>query len=196
MTKKTDIKKLAKTKKSSDLVSVPKPEKSKARKPKIDWDAMVVSATEMAELLDMTAVNVGALVKRGRLTRNADGTYNVGPTLRQYINNLRNRNEKESQAKEGEKETEYWRAAKLRQQSNEGRAAICEELLDTLLKVWRAAGGKVRAGLDDEAMRSFADGLFEGFENAVKTLDIMDIIGAVEVSGDEAEEGQDNPAAD
>ena len=178
----------------------PKSGKSKDLQPaktaKIDVSALVVSATQMAELLGMTAQNVGALAKRGKIRKNADGTYTVGDTVRAYCEALRGRNAEESKAKESGQETEYWRAAKLRQQSNEGRAEICEELLATLLTVWRATGVELAKMATNGECRNTIEQIFAGFADAVAKLDMAELVGIKEGVGIATEEGQDDTDSD
>ena len=187
--KKTKQKKLSKDKKSKVLVSLPKADESEQkttiRRPKIDWNEMTVSAASMADLLDMTNMNVGRIAMGGKIPKNDDGTYTVGPCVKSYIESLRNRNEKESQAKAEGQETEYWRVAKLKQQSNEGRSQIADEILSSLLTVWRTAGEKLVEQVKDSKTLEFLRMLFGGFEDVVKNIDINDLAGEQE---DEAEE--------
>lgn len=195
--KKTKQKKLSKDKKSKVLVSLPKADESEQkttiRRPKIDWTEMTVSAASMADLLDMTTMNVGRIAKQGKITKNPDGSFTVGPCVKSYIESLRHRNEVEKEAKADGQETEYWRVAKLKQQSNEGRSQIADEILASLLTVWRTAGERLMEQVKDAKTLEFLRMLFTGFEDVAKSININDMIGEQE---DEAEERPDDIESD
>ena len=98
-----------------------------------------VSGSELARLLGVTPAAITQGVDAGRFRRDAVGRYALGTNVPQYCQSLRDAQASRDTG-EQKAETDYWRAARLREQTLEGRRQIAEELADAIVSAWRAVG--------------------------------------------------------
>ena len=191
-------KKASGTKTVKKCVAVEKATEKRTRQKEreLDFFSAMLTANQMASLLGLTPQALGAAAKKGTLERDAEGKFELAKTVRAYCENLRNRNDAERSASTEGAEFEFWRTQKVKQQSLEGRSQICEEILSTLLKLWRGVGEKIQGQLAPGLVSDSIKKIFDSFEEMARGIDWREVDDFTQedlTEGEhEAEEGQDD----
>lgn len=102
-----------------------------------ELQALAVNGSTLARLLDTSPQAVALMVRQGKIKRNADRTFPLASTVTEVVKLQRLHSGKGGRPKEEGSETDYWRAARLREQTMEGRRQIAEELVEAIIRAWR-----------------------------------------------------------
>lgn len=145
-----------------------------------------VSGSELARLLGVTPAAITQGVDAGRFRRDAVGRYALGTNVPQYCQSLREA-QVSRDAGEQKAETDYWRAARLREQTIEGRRQIAEELADAIVSAWRAVGDKWLKNCTSSARDDFRR-LFGSFDEIARSA-CAEVASEVE-DGDDEDDGE------
>ena len=157
---------------------------------------MCVTTGELADLFGVDAAAISQMCRRGTLTcRREDKKFMLVDAVHEYCTALR-WHYKQPEASSSGAEFEYWRTAKVKQQSLEGRSQICEEIMATLLKLWRGVGEKIQGQLAPGLVSDSIKKIFDSFEEMARGIDWREVDDFTQedlTEGEhEAEEGQDD----
>lgn len=155
-----------------------------------------VTTGELADLFGVDAAAISQMCRRGTLTcRREDKKFMLVDAVHEYCTALR-WHYKQPEASNSGAEFEYWRTQKVKQQSTEGRAQICEEIMATLLKVWHEIGDRLQARFSRGRESEIIKEIFDTFETTAKSIDLKGIEdfeqGNIMENDNETEEKQDN----
>lgn len=150
-----------------------------------ELERFCVSAVTLGKLTELTPNSIQLKAKEGKLTRNQDRTFDLVPNLVAIVKELRQTSSKGGRPAETSGEAEYWRAAKLREQSMEGRRQIAEEIIEAILRGWRGIAEAWLQRCRPEAREDVRQ-LFADFERVAATITIEDA--GADDGSDDAEE--------
>lgn len=154
-----------------------------------ELETVSVSAVTLGKIVDLTAQGIQLKAKEGKLKRNEDKTFPLVASVLALFQELRQNGAARGgrPRDEGTSEADYWRAAKLREQTQEGRRQIAEEIMDAILRTWRAIGEKWLDACRPESREDIKK-LFADFESVAGSISIDDTTTAMDDDEDERED--------
>ncbi len=138
----------------------------------------VCSGAELAEWLAITPAAITQLKKKGVLSVNANGMYNIKDSVQTYVRQLRSRKEPQGEKIDLEASDDFWKTEDRKQRVLSWRVKYGSEITDKIIQQLTVGIGNLREVLRDypKALEAIKDML-----QAIGNINIYDIV--YEVSG-------------